>query len=521
MDVVNHLEGAVEPHERHPEDVHVWAEQQVWGHRFMNDQTPWYLLLEAMGIMAHRAADKNADKIFPGPDGGRDARVNYSMNMNQTLRTILFVDRHIDEIAASQAYVTDPSKWNRWFELMGKNGEGVRKFGYLKERFTKFAAFRNAVDLLRSAEVESSAKRPTSRHLAPRGPALLSADFGEKKGNRVNKDRRFFARGGELFYLMLNRSAQSAALEPLVRERLLSDGSRWNALAKVFDPPMPEEKVGFENLGYLPCRSHPAYDLAGKDWLAVVSLDGLPDDNLPEPLMRLAGLAVIRYIVDRAAETLGRDPLPIPLDMVSASTVAVQKISKDCFRQHRDMTRTALEKLILGTHEDPRWQAALADANKVRSAKEYMQQRFSVDPDDFGMMRPEDYPEYVAREAVENHDQHLGRVLGVYAEKIGMAVARRGSGRWYAAGDGLLEALVLANVTVPVELEAFLHDLWSKYGFVVGTEIAREAFPSANYAQFKANQRILEERLRVLGLLNRLSDDCAFVTNPFHQGGEA
>ncbi|TJV53255.1 MAG: hypothetical protein E5X82_31755, partial [Mesorhizobium sp.] len=87
MDVVNHLGDALEPHERHPEGVHVWAEQQIWGHRFMNDQTPWYLLLEALGIMAHRAADKNVNRVFPGPEDGQDARFSYSMNLNHTLRT--------------------------------------------------------------------------------------------------------------------------------------------------------------------------------------------------------------------------------------------------------------------------------------------------------------------------------------------------------------------------------------------------------------------------------------------------
>ncbi|MGE0500658.1 MAG: hypothetical protein AB7I79_03255 [Rhizobiaceae bacterium] len=521
MNVVNRLPGTVEPYERHPEDVQIWAEQQVWGHRFMNDQTPWYLLLEALGIMAHRAADRNVDQVFPGPSGGRDARFSYDMNLNHALRTVLFVDRHIDEIASSDLYITDASKWARWFEMMGKGGEGERRFGYLRERFTKFAAFRNAVDLLRSAEVESSAKRPTSRHLAPRGPALLSADFGEKKGNKVNKDRRFFSRGGELFYLMLNRSAQARSLEEPVRNRLLSDGSRWNALAKVFDPPVEEEKVSFDGLGYLPLDSHRAYDLAGADWLALLSLGGLPDDNLPEPLMRLSGLAVVRYVIERAAAVAGRDAPPIPLDMVSSSTVAVQKISKDCYRQHRDMTRTAIEKLVLDSAADPAWLASLGDANRVRSAKQYMAARFSVDPDEFGQMDPVEYPAHLAREAIDNHDQHLGRVLGVYSERVGMAVARRGSGRWYAAADGLLEALVLSNVTVPVELETFLDLLWERYRFVVGTDVARKAFGSANYAQFKANQRLLEDRLRILGLLNRLSDDCAFVRNPFYQGGSA
>jgi hypothetical protein len=52
---------------------------------------------------------------------------------------------------------------------------------------------------------------------------------------------------------------------------------------------------------------------------------------------------------------------------------------------------------------------------------------------------------------------------------------------------------------------------------VVGIDAAKAAFSTSNYTHHKANQRLLEERLRILGLAKRLSDDCAFVINPFHE----
>ena len=62
-----------------------------------------------------------------------------------------------------------------------------------------------------------------------------------------------------------------------------------------------------------------------------------------------------------------------------------------------------------------------------------------------------------------------------------------------------------------MEFETFLERLWRRYGFVIGSEAGRQEFANANYEHFKANQRLLEDRLRILGLLKRLSDDCAFV----------
>jgi hypothetical protein len=64
---------------------------------------------------------------------------------------------------------------------------------------------------------------------------------------------------------------------------------------------------------------------------------------------------------------------------------------------------------------------------------------------------------------------------------------------------------------------------YERYHIVIGYTEALQAFstPNAPQEQFKINQRRLEERLRSLGLLRRLSDDCAFVFNPFSKAGRS
>ncbi|ANY85551.1 hypothetical protein BB934_45270 (plasmid) [Microvirga ossetica] len=502
------MPGALEPPERLEADV--WLEQQIWGHRFLNDQTPWLLLLESLGIMAYLSKE---ERILTGVETpGVHERISYSLMPRVKLRSLLFKDRAIDEIADGQA-VSDASMWNDWFDRHGPEGE--KEFGYLRDRFTRFTSFRNAVALLRSAEVESErSRRPTSRHLAPRGADMLMADYGEKRVGSRDKDRRFFARGGELLYLMLNRSSCCEELEPLIRTRLLGSGSRWNALARVLQPPVTDDPLSFEYIGYLPLPSHSVYDVLAEDWRSLLSLPNLPDDNLPEPLMRLSGLAVVQYITRRSTEVLGTD-LPIfPLDMISSDTIGVQKISKDCYRRHRDQTRAAIVKVVDEFEATPEWATALKQADPRKAAAEITNRRFAFDvPTD--VADATQIPKRIKQEALEDHEQHLGRVVGFYADRIGMAVAKRGSGRWYGASDGLIEAIVLANVREPMEFETFLELLWNRYRLIIGTEIGRQEFETVNYANLKANQRLLEERLRVLGLAKRLSDDCAFVINPF------
>jgi hypothetical protein len=103
-----------------------------------------------------------------------------------------------------------------------------------------------------------------------------------------------------------------------------------------------------------------------------------------------------------------------------------------------------------------------------------------------------------------------------------MLRAHRRAGTWYAPNDAFLEALVLTVVRTPMEFGEFLRAIYDRYNLVVGPEEVRFAFRvttgslPAPLADLKDNERRLEERLRVLGFLDRKSDDCAFVVNPFH-----
>ena len=496
---------------RSREDVEIWLEQRIWGHRFLNDQTPWLLLLEALNIMAAYASDKNVAEIFPGL---HDENRAYGMPPRCELRHLLFRDRSLDEIAASQS-IADGSQWTSW---LARTANGVEKYGYLRDRFVNFTTLRNAVSLLRGAEVELERhRRPTSRHLTPRGIDMLMADYGESKTGSVNKDRRFFARGGELLYLMLNRSQLRTELEPLVKKRLVGSNSRWNQLAKALQPTSQEQPVTIDSFGYLPLAAHPAYDRLAEDWVSLLSLDALPDDSIPEPLMRLSGLGALQYIVERGADIMGEKRPPFPIDMLSSETINVQKLSKDSFARHRELSRKAIKKLVQTLTDSDQWKQGCKKPNVPKALCELSDKAFDYSPE---ATRPEAMAEEIATAALENHDQHLGRVAGFYADQIGLAVARRGSGRWYAASDGMLEALVLANVQAPQEFETFLDKLWRRYGFVIGSEAGRQEFANANYEHFKSNQRLLEDRLRILGLLKRLSDDCAFVVNPFFRQSE-
>jgi hypothetical protein len=72
-------------------------------------------------------------------------------------------------------------------------------------------------------------------------------------------------------------------------------------------------------------------------------------------------------------------------------------------------------------------------------------------------------------------------------------------------------------VTKRTEFNAFLGQLYDRYGLVFGEKEAESALTAQEIDKkpFQANSRRLEQRLSSLGLLKRLSDACAYVENPY------
>jgi hypothetical protein len=512
--------------------MEAWTEEAIWGHRFYNDETPWLCLVELLAIIADRAGD---GPIFPGRSAGGHEWFRYRVPLRKELRYLLFRDRVLAMPRCGPA-LSDRADWQAWLEQAKAATGGSLDLSYLApdrrsgaERFASFEAFRSTVELLRGAEIEPERQRRwTSRHLVPQGPDMIAADYEEQRQGRIEGDRRFFARGGELLFLMLNRSGRAAELDTAIRRRLLDHDNRWNRIARQLQPGLRsgsgrEDHLAF-GTGYLPLLEHEAYGRLAQDWLSLLRLEALPAESLLDPLMRLTGLTVILYLVERACEVLGRERVPpIALDMVGSDTRRMRKLAVQQLGRHRDLTREALEHYIRGITRTSEWQGVRGGPKSAADARrKQIEERFAYPGPRAkkalkGEVTPEVMLERLVDHALNNHDNHLGAVVGFYAQQIGMAVARPGIGRWYAVSDGLLEALVLANVEAPLELGRFLERLHRRYHIVIGPEAATLAFDSLPipHEELKRNERRLEDRLRVLGLLHRLSDDCAFVHHPY------
>ena len=83
----------------------------------------------------------------------------------------------------------------------------------------------------------------------------------------------------------------------------------------------------------------------------------------------------------------------------------------------------------------------------------------------------------------------------------------------------MLPTLVLATVRHRTEFGLFLTQLKERYGIVIGPVEAQAVLDADSFdrTSFERNRDRLEARLSSMGLVNRLSDGCAFVLNPFAQ----
>jgi len=205
------------------------------------------------------------------------------------------------------------------------------------------------------------------------------------------------------------------------------------------------------------------------------------------------------------------------LEVPGARRSPVFEQARDDYEADRARPQQAIEAHALRLRDDPAWHAARAKQDPATEVLKLLQARFAWNRKKPGTHDPLRLLDQFLQEAFERHRQHLAAVHPSWSQRIGLRLARRGVGTWYAPSDPMLRALVLTTVRGSVEYRQFLSKLYERYGLVFGVAEAERAFDAipADHSAFAENTARLEARLRDLGLLERLSDDCAYVRNPF------
>ncbi|MCY4261701.1 MAG: hypothetical protein OXC97_00020, partial [Candidatus Dadabacteria bacterium] len=247
----------------------------------------------------------------------------------------------------------------------------------------------------------------------------------------------------------------------------------------------------------------------------------IPGASILDPLMRMTALNMLLYIMRRSFEEIGEGSEPcMVLEIAAPRKTALFELSNENYSQNRTLTRRALQANISSIKKTNDWLTACNERSSSQAVLELFKKRFKWEPKNISAGKNRT-PDYILGEllkaAQKRHKAHVGNVLPDWSRRIALSGARRRTGTWYSPDDALLKALVMTIVEDREEYNRFLSELYARYRIVVGVAEAEKAFGSLPMDEriLAENATRLEQRLRTLGLLHRLSDDCAYVVNSF------
>lgn len=504
-------------------DISPWLDEQIWGHRIWDNQTPWLLFLEFL-IVAEACFREG--RLFD--ERGVYFPLEFRPYRRLYLRNILFNNQFVDEYATRiDTQHNDSAIWQEWIQQMNREAQGdiIRNFSYLKDRFSSFRDFATVVRILRSTAVEGERNRRwSSRFVFPFGPHGLYEDLNVSR-HSVSREFINFGRSGELLYLMLCRSK---AVEQL-RKHFVSffDESRpVNKLLKRLQPDRDED-LQRRGQSYLPYITHHCFDIIGEDWKSILDLN-LPEFDAYQYLVNLSAFHVMLYQLHTAAWFIpNRDKVYFVCELIAPQKTLVRELSISNFQQNNILSMEAIDAYILRISKSPEWLRAVegsTESEAFRLCREMLQNQVWWPPsrsDDSNAYLGGPIAEHLLQQlkdmARKRHRQHAGNVHRAYGGAIGL-ISRRGTNRLrYAPNDVFLKTLVVTNVNKPKDFFMFLADLYNRYGLVFGEREASLAISAEKFDQkvFQANTERLERRLSSMGMLRRLSDACAYVVNPF------
>lgn len=495
------------------------VDEHIWGHRLYDEQLPHLTVLEFLGVLG-----SNLDKPL---QAGPDDKVKYQPQHQIRLRSLIFNNPYVEAVRDKD--ISDDEKWKVWKEHFAQDSTkmGDEDMDYLRKVFTKFDDFAKAIELLRSSAFEArSNKRWSSKFVFPFGPDALFEDLRVDSGGAAN-DRRFFARTGELLYLMLSRATHGPELGKKLVDRLFNTSVPMNRLVRALQGPV-QPAPNPRDVGYLPYAKHPRFEVMCDDWLAILSRD-MPIYDALDHLITSAGLNLLLYFLECAKSTSGDvEPVEFVCEIVSKERTKVRALSGDSYQSNQALSQRAIKASVESIKLTDEWTNALKSDYPDAECAKLMWERFQWpsadgdDDDEGGGKSGFELVRRLAARAEARHDQHVGKIHAAWAKSIGLSSRRLARRTRYAPNDRLLKTLVVTLVKNRMQFDEFLHVAKQRYGLVIGDAEGAWLVKDKKVDQeaLSENQNNLESRLVGLGLVRKLSDSCSFVENPFGSGKE-
>jgi hypothetical protein len=373
-------------------------------------------------------------------------------------------------------------------------------------------------------------------------------------------DRNFFARGGELYYLILSAGTeQNPQLRSHLADRLKAllhtqnhvlgtiaetIDSTWSTLRQDTNGEQPHRGT----VGWITDPECPLYRQIAEDLETFLDnhLDSLECLDL---LAHLICFHILQYIYHRAhpASTTERHTNgfcrdacrpALLIDLLDQRDNGVLRAqSANFFReqeQHQiDRARSyvfeQLARWALNIPDDQQLLDELATrveqhfsfrTKKSRDSHRQLVERLRTKYETQSLNQPKllrDYCDAIFQNAESEFERNFLGVHRTLAKAIGFVAPRKGQNARFVLGDNLLKALVLANLgpNEQMRLGEFLERLYLRYGLVIGLGEASAANLvnrlRINTEYYERNRTAFLNKLQRAGLVTQYSDATALV----------
>ncbi|WP_188889211.1 hypothetical protein [Paenibacillus radicis (ex Gao et al. 2016)] len=393
-----------------------------------------------------------------------------------------------------------------------------------------------------------------ARSLYPLHESLLYVEL-RKKGKELSFERNFFARGGELYFLMLELGTEKhEERRKYIEDRFQQLLTKNKVIEKVVDKitsAFGEEKSKHdpcklrsssqdENVPTLPPHASQENERLFEDFtielehLLFLDLDIYEMFHL---LISLTCFQLARYMHERAL--IVPDKFSYFVDCLDGNNKQISQLSAISFENHENLIKAKFEhefeqkmQEMLGSVEqieiqlpvwknDPEGFFEKMGLSQMRSRKGIIKATLDkcTNASDV-MVKLKNTMREAVSDQLKKHQLNITRVL---SRDGGFATYRRGSASnyRYTISDSFLQMLVFTKVKPQEKMEyyEFLETLYQHYGIVIGEVQAKKSGlyeqSRLNVRYFNDNEKALRDKLRQNGLLIEFSDATAMIQNPY------
>jgi hypothetical protein len=509
-------------------DVSKYSSQlsaKIWGHRFTDGQRGPEYTLEFLNVLFGANYTLNATK--------------YSRKKSTHFRKFIF--EGIKEGSKRDIAKLDEDKKKNLYDRMEDDNkvEVIREF------------FRNLEVPLVDGRGKEADRSWFARTLYPLHESLLFSEI-RVKGNSIGFERNFFARGGELYYLMISFGAEhdpllKTAIQTRIRELLNKNRSLEKIVNSIQDALDDEEEgEGIAHLKnvdgsdglvpMLPVTNHPLFKEFALELNNILKVN-VDIYEMFRLLTSMINFHLMRYMYERA-KVNEADQITYFFDCLDGKNNQLLKLSSNTFKNNELLIKNKFEEYFKEVYREKigdkelvsenleQWKNApehtflsIMGLTKLRSRKQpVIKVLKQCETYEHVMTKLFDTVKEVVSDQLKKHQLGIIRIL---ARDGGIGNYKAGSSYRYTMSDNFIQSLVFTNVEPKgsIEFNDFLDKLFTSYGFVIGVKQAKDSGlyeeSKLNISYFQKNENALRDKLRKNGLLVEYSDATAMIRNPY------